>query len=453
MKYFKLLIITILILSLCGCEEISPLMEKEPTEAASEPVVIIGEKEKKPAMVINEEPSAGGDAKGKSGKETANDAEKNIEKAAMDEPAEEGVIYKEAESEDKVVIDFIGDICFDDGYSNMNRFRANGSTMAGVLSSNIMSELNSADIAMANNEFPYTNSGEPLSGKTFTFKAKPSTVNNLKEMGIDIVSLANNHAYDQGPQALMETFDVLRQEGVAYVGAGRDINEAASPVYIKSAGVKIAFVSATQIERTDTPDTKEATDTAPGVLRTLDAARFLKVIEEAEKNADFTVVYVHWGSENTIDVDASQKSLARQYVLSGADLIIGDHSHCLQGFEYVEGVPVVYSLGNFWFNSKDIDTCIVQAAFTKDELSYVRFLPCRQMNCTTIMYEKSDAEYMRIMGAMESLSYGISLDEDGYLIAGEGKGVPKVVPRPVVKPNYAQPAEPDITELNLGISE
>jgi len=305
----------------------------------------------------------------------------------------------------------------------------------------LLEELNSADIFMVNNEFPYSNGGTPLAGKTFAFRAKPETAKNLTEMGADIVSLANNHAFDHGEQALLDTFDTLDEIDVPYVGAGKNIDEACKPFYFVAGGMKIAYVSATQIERTTTPDTKEATASSAGVLRTLDPTKFLAVIEEAEANADLTVVYVHWGSENVYEVEGSQRDLATRYANAGADLIIGDHSHCLQGFEYVQGVPVVYSLGNFWFNSKNLDTCVVQAVAAEGKIESVRFIPCCQHDCRTDMYEKGDSEYSRILGVMQYLSYDVSIDEDGFVTDGEGRGVTPVQPKAVSKPNYAQQTE------------
>ena len=89
----------------------------------------------------------------------------------------------------------------------------------------------------------------------------------MGEMGVDLVSLANNHAYDYGEQAFLDTMDILREAGITYMGAGRDLNEARRPVYYIINNMKIAFVAATQIERLDNPDTRGATETSAGVFR------------------------------------------------------------------------------------------------------------------------------------------------------------------------------------------
>ncbi len=400
------------------------------------PTIVVGEDPNK--IVINPEPS----------EDTESEEEPDvIEDAAEDENSFHGYILSEEEQNDprvkcmetategEVTLDFAGDINFDDGYANMGAYHGNGG-IHGVLSSGVFDELQGADIFMINNEFPYSTGGTPTPGKRFTFRAKPEYVKNLTEMGVDIVSLANNHAYDHGEQALLDTFDVLDSEGIPYVGAGKNIDEACKPFYFIAGGMKIAYVSATQIERNDPPDTKEATASSAGVLRTLDPTRFLSVIEEAEQNADFTVVYVHWGSENTYDPDDSQKSLARKFADAGADLIIGDHSHCLQGFEYIGEVPVIYSMGNFWFSSKNLDTGIVRATVTKDGIKSVKFLPCVQHDCRTDLYEKGDAEHSRILSAMVTLSFDVSIDEDGYVTPGAGSGMPGGPTKALKKASY-----------------
>ena len=86
--------------------------------------------------------------------------------------------------------------------------------------------MRSADIMMANNEFPYSDRGTPTPDKTFTFRADPADVHIMKDMGVDIVGIANNHAYDYGPDALIDTIDTLNDAQLPFVGAGKNIEEA-----------------------------------------------------------------------------------------------------------------------------------------------------------------------------------------------------------------------------------
>lgn len=315
-------------------------------------------------------------------------------------------------SDSETVLTFAGDICFYDAYANMTTLRAQENGIFGCILPEVMSEMTASDIFMVNNEFAYSDRGAPIEGKTYAFRAKPENAKLLHDMGVDIVSLANNHAYDYGPEALYDTIDILNEEKVPFVGAGKNINEAMKPAYFKANGKTISYVSATQIERTANPDTKEATENSPGVLRTLEPDKFLTVIEEAEENSDFVVVYVHWGSENTDLVEGSQRELAQKYAEAGADLIIGDHPHCLQGIDYIGEVPVVYSLGNFWFNSKTVDTGLFEVTLNGEaSIQGCRFIPCIQQNCKTRIADETEKQ--RILTYMQGISNYAQIDMDG----------------------------------------
>lgn len=312
----------------------------------------------------------------------------------------------------EVTLAFVGDIGFAQGYATINKYRSNGSDIHNSLDEGVLSAMQSADIMMANNEFPYSDRGTPTPDKTYTFRADPKDVHIMKDMGVDIVGLANNHAYDYGPDALIDTIDTLNGVQLPFVGAGKNIDEASHPAYFHANGHVISYVAATQIERYGNPDTKEATADSPGVLRTLDPAKAVAAIKEAAANSDFTVMFVHWGTESTDLVEQSQRDLARAYVEAGADLIIGAHPHVLQGIDYVDGVPVFYSLGNFWFNSKTLDTCIVRATLDADcAISRLEFIPCIQRGSCVV--SASESEKARIIEYMRGISNYAEIDDNG----------------------------------------
>ena len=327
----------------------------------------------------------------------------------------EGKVYSvKTESPDRITLAFAGDVGFAEGYATINRYRSNGSDIHKSFDDEVLSIMQSADIMMVNNEFPYSDRGTPTPNKTYTFRADPDDVHILSDMGVDIVSLGNNHAYDYGPDALIDTIDTLNDARIPFVGAGKNIEEAAHPVYFHANGKVISFVGATQIERLGNPDTKEATADSPGVLRTLNPAKAVEAIKTAKENSDFTIMYVHWGSESTDLVEKSQRDLAREYVDAGADLILGDHSHCLQGIDYVDDVPVFYSLGNYWFNSKTLDTCIVRVTLDENcELSQVEFIPCIQKGSGVVIGSGSD--HGRIIEYMRGISNYAEIDDDGFV--------------------------------------
>ena len=322
------------------------------------------------------------------------------------------IYTKDAASGEQVTIAFAGDILFDDRYAIMARVAQSGDITEGF-APDLIAEMKSADIMMLNNEFPYSDRGEPLAEKQFTFRAKPSTASYLQTLGVDIVSLANNHAYDYGEAALLDTMDTLDSAQIVFVGAGHDLAEARQPVCYIINDIKIAIVSATQIERLDNPDTKGATETSPGVFRCWNGDDLMETVREAKENSDFVIAYLHWGTENEDTIDWAQEKQAAEITQAGADLVIGDHSHCLQPVGTVNGVPVVYSLGNFWFSSKTIDTGMVKATLTGDGLKSLQFIACRQSGCRTELLQGE--EKRRVLDYMRSISGGVQIDEDGYV--------------------------------------
>lgn len=289
----------------------------------------------------------------------------------------DNVYWKECAQEDKIVLDFTGDFNFAEGWPTTEYMKTQPDGIYDCFSGDLLQEMNDADIMVMNNEFTYSDGGEPLAGKAYTFRADPRDAYLLNVFGADVVSLANNHAYDYGPDALVDTMETLEEVGIPYMGAGRNLEEAKKPVYFVANGRKIAIVSATQIERS-TNYTKEATETEPGVLKTLNPDKYVEVIEKARENSDYVIAFVHWGTEHTEHYGADQVKLAEKFVDAGADVIIGGHTHCLQGIQYMDGVPIIYSLGNFWFTASTIDTGMSQVIIKEDGSIDFRFIPCIQ---------------------------------------------------------------------------
>lgn len=325
----------------------------------------------------------------------------------------DNVYWKDCALANQVVLDFTGDINFAQDWCTTEYMDAQPNGIYDCFSPDLLSEMQSADIMMVNNEFTYSTRGTALVGKDYTFRANPDRVKLLEAFGTDIANLANNHVYDYGEVGLLDTLDTLKQESIPYVGAGANLDEADHPVYFVGNGRKIAIVSATQIERS-LNFTKEATDSSPGVLKTLDPEKFVSEIKEAKADSDAVIVFVHWGTEGNNHYGADQASLARAFVQAGADAIIGGHTHCLQGISYIDGVPVIYSLGNFWFSQATLDTGLAQVILSQDGNVGFRFLPCIQKDMvTSLVTDQTEKE--KIFHYMEGISDKVSIDEDGYV--------------------------------------
>ncbi len=321
------------------------------------------------------------------------------------------VHYVETKSPDVCYLDFIGDVNFDDDWSTMQSLRENGDNFDVCISQGIQSELQAADLAMMNNEFVYSTGGAPLPRKAYTFRSNPDNVKYLDKMGIDLVNLANNHVWDYGEEALLDTLSVLQEAGVDYVGAGKNLKEASQIQYYVMNGRKIAIVSATQIEKSYNY-TKEATASMAGVLKTQDPTKYVAVIKKAKQNSDYVIANVHWGTEAVLHMSSDQRVLAKAFADAGADLIIGNHSHRLQGMSYMDGVPVVHSLGNFWFCTGKLYTTILQVSFDNQGEIGVRFLPCMMEDSRTYLIQ-DDEEKERYFKYVCDLSEGIAMDGKG----------------------------------------
>jgi len=316
-------------------------------------------------------------------------------------------------SADEITLAFAGDVSFAEEYTNMETLRQRGGDIRSCFDEFLLKEMQDADIFMLNNEFPYTDRGTPTEGKTYTFRARPESVKYLYDMSADIVSIANNHVYDYGEVSLLDTLSTLEAAAMPYVGAGRNIKEAVNPVYFIANDYKIAYVSATQIEQGDYPDTKGAGENSAGVFRCWNPELLYETVKEAKENSDFVVVYIHWGTELSETLHWAQTDQALGLVEAGADLIVGDHPHCLQEIAYIGDVPVVYSMGNFWFNSKTQDTGIFKAVIDNSGIKLLQFVPAIQSNCSTTI--ASDSDRQRILDCIQSLSPTINIDGQGYI--------------------------------------
>lgn len=331
----------------------------------------------------------------------------------------ENVYVFNSNSDDEVVMDFTGDFTLAENVATTSYMDSQLNGIEDCFSYNLIAEMHSADVLMVNNEFAYTSRGEALFGKAYTFRADPSRVSLLETLGVDIVGIANNHVYDYDEVGFLDTVDTLNKADVPFVGAGANIEEACKPVYIIAGGRKIAIVAATQIERT-LNYTKEATGTSPGVLKCLHPETFCKVISEAKENADFVIAFVHWGTEGNVHYGSDQTSLARHFVEAGADAIIGGHTHCLQTVEYMDDVPIYYSLGNYYFSTTGnmpsaYSTGIAQLHIKTDGTIESFFLPCQFDSGVTSLLTTSDAAYSDIINTLNDMSETAIIEADGHI--------------------------------------
>ncbi len=206
--------------------------------------------------------------------------------------------------------------------------------------------LEDAHLAFVNLESPISDKGSPVPGKEFTFRSRTALAAGLAYAGLDVVSLANNHARDYGAAALLDTFVRLEAVGVKWAGAGADASEARSPALLETPAGTVAVLAFTGIIPSGFP----AGSDRPGVATTSDQARVIAAVQSAAEKADYVIVSFHWGTEYEGVANAGQKALAHKVIDAGADLVLGHHPHVIQGLEVYKNKLIAYSLGDFVFD-------------------------------------------------------------------------------------------------------
>lgn len=325
--------------------------------------------------------------------------------------AQNNIYMREGKVQGKAEITIAGDLCLtEDGFVIDKYDTVNN--LEQCISPEILKVTNESDLFYINHEYTISDRGAPLEGKYYTFRAEPKRMELLKQMGTDIVSLANNHVYDYGKEALLDTADLLDEAGISYVGGGRNIEEAKRPVYFVINGMKIGFVGASNGEKIRY--TPQATADSPGILRAYDTTEYNQVIQEASKECDYLIAYIHWGTEDSNYYNADQQRWGREFLNSGADIVIGGHPHVLQGMEYVDGKPIIYSLGDFWFNHETKYTGVLKLNIGFDGLKEMSFVPCFQTDFTT-QYLDTAKEQEKLYEFLENLSPNIEIDSKGII--------------------------------------
>jgi poly-gamma-glutamate capsule biosynthesis protein CapA/YwtB (metallophosphatase superfamily) len=218
----------------------------------------------------------------------------------------------------------------------------------------IASQMKAGDAAWVNLEGSLATIGSPLTAKDYTFEGPPAMAKALAGAGIDVVTVANNHAVDYGPAALMASIKTLDKAGVQVAGGGKDFDAAHTPAIVKTAsGQTIGFLGYDDVIWPGFA----ATGTQAGIAQAVtDMSQVKKDVRDLAKVVDYVVVGVHWGIEYTHYPIAQQTSEAHAVIDAGADLVIGHHPHVLQGFETYKGALIAYSLGDLVFDHYSVET-------------------------------------------------------------------------------------------------
>jgi poly-gamma-glutamate synthesis protein (capsule biosynthesis protein) len=233
--------------------------------------------------------------------------------------------------------------------------------------------LRDADVAFGQLETAYSERGSRgSSGPRGAMPHDPSNYPALPDAGFDVLSLASNHMMDWGDDALLDCLDRLESDGIAQIGAGGNLEEACAPAYVDVSGTTIAFLSFCSVA----PDSYYAAGEKAGVApmrvlthyepvepdqpgtpaeiytfpRERDLQRLRSAVREAGDNADVVILNMHWGIHFIrARIADYQHAVAEAAIDEGVDVIVGQHPHILKGVDFHDGVPILYSLGEFAF--------------------------------------------------------------------------------------------------------
>lgn len=203
--------------------------------------------------------------------------------------------------------------------------------------------IDESDLAVINLEAPLTDNSYPIIKTGPALRGDPVAGKLLKKAGFDLVTLANNHILDFGKEGLTDTISTLKEENLAFVGAGFSKQEASKPYFIELQNQVVAFVNFAENEWSTTQGNSAGANP-------VDPINNYHSIKETAIIADHVIVITHGGHEMYQLPSPRMKQLFRFYVEAGASAVINHHPHCTSGYELYLGKPIFYSLGNFLFD-------------------------------------------------------------------------------------------------------
>jgi len=238
----------------------------------------------------------------------------------------------------------------------------------------IASVLRSADFTALNLETSVTGRGVPQP-KNYHFRTTPLAFTALRDAGVDLVTMANNHVLDYGPVGLADTLEAARTARFPYVGIGVDAAAAWAPYVTTIKGMTIAIVGVSQVA--ELAASWVATSTRPGEANAIDLSQTLAAVRAARRLASTVIVFMHWGTEGDACPDQAQLSLAPQLAAAGASIIIGAHAHMLQGSGWLGHTFVAYGMGNFlwWERSWSTASGVLELTLHPHGPLTARFIP------------------------------------------------------------------------------
>jgi poly-gamma-glutamate synthesis protein (capsule biosynthesis protein) len=276
--------------------------------------------------------------------------------------------------------------------------------------------LKQSHIVFGNLEGPLTHADHAPVAKKYVYRSPPEKVAPaLRNAGFSVVSLANNHAMDQGVDGLRHTLEALDRVGIQHAGAGMNLAEARRPAILDAGGARVAFLAYTLTF----PEEFWATHDRPGSPFGHEAQVRADIVA-AKQRADIVLVSFHWGQEGKTELRDYQKRLGRAAIDAGAGAVIGHHPHVLQGVERYRHGVILYSLGNFAFGTygpEAFRSVVAQLTFVDRQLAEVRLYPLNVRNAEVVFQPTPlrGMEATQVVAEMQRLSQplGTQLENRG----------------------------------------
>ena len=228
--------------------------------------------------------------------------------------------------------------------SNVELF--NNSDINGLLGTELYEKLQRADYRVFNLEVPLVDVRKPIVKWGPNLVAPTSSILGIKEIGVDLLTLANNHILDQDVQGLESTMKLLEDNKIAYLGVGYSLSTASKPYIIDRCGLRIGFYACAEHEFS------VAEDKLPGA-NPYDPLYSFDHVRQLKEECDFVIVLFHGGKEHYRYPSPMLQRIFRKFAEVGADFVVAQHSHCVGCMEEYNGSTLVYGQGNFLFNMDD----------------------------------------------------------------------------------------------------
>jgi hypothetical protein len=250
----------------------------------------------------------------------------------------------------------------------------------------IEGDLGDADLTMLNLESAITEGGswDPKEledpADRFWFRTSPRALDLLAGAGVDVVTVANNHGADYGPEGLVDTLRAVDRGPIPVVGVGRDRAAAFTPYRVTVDDTRIAFLAADASPREGSSRVWEAGPSTPGIAaaRGSRTQALLGAVRKTAFHDEVVVVYLHWGVEGHACPSPSQRNLARALAAAGADVVVGSHTHVQQGAGWLGETYVDYGLGNFlWYHNGVPDAGVLRVRVEDGHVVSDRWVPAR----------------------------------------------------------------------------